>query len=168
MDGGEDPLRAPQRTVAGSLNTCYHRFVALLTYPTGTTFAPGTFDWWRRKNYEGYIRNVASYMVARHRTRPEFTCTEPDLRSIGEGMLRPRLSAAYASFIENISAYHSILKVPVVELQRMEYPWRWTDATRGRAPEDPELRLAFEALLDVGYYIEAYQLVAPVRPRRGC
>ena len=140
--------------------------MALLTYPTGTTFAPGTYDWWKRTNYHGYIRNVASYMLTTL-ARPGVTYLASELHNIREGMQRPRLSAAYAGFIENISAYHSVLKVPVVELQRTEYPWRWTDATRGRAPEDPELRLAFEALLDAGYYVEAYLLVAPERPRRG-
>ena len=72
--------------------------MALLTYPTGTTFAPGTYDWWKRTNYHGYIRNVASYMLTTL-ARPGVTYLASELHNIREGMQRPRLSAAYAGFI---------------------------------------------------------------------
>jgi hypothetical protein len=53
------------------------------------------------------------------------------------------------------------LRIPVEELRQIEYPWRWRDARRGVRSRDPNLRLAFEALLDIGHYVEAYRLVDP-------
>lgn len=132
----------------------------LLVYPSGTTFAPGTHDWWDRENYHGFIREVASNMLTRGWR------AGGDYEYVAEGLRRPKILASYCRTIENYAAYHTDFRVPVDELRRIEYPWRWKDATRGSDPRNPDLRFAFEVLMDAGLYIEAYRLAAPGRPRR--
>jgi hypothetical protein len=139
--------------------------MALLPYPPGTTFAPGVHDWWDRANYLGYLQQVARAMLRKF----DKLRTETDVKtfSYDRDVIRDWLGSTpdsrlrHAQSIENFAAYHMALRLPIVEHQHIEYPWRWIDARRGARGGPRDLRAAFEVLLDAGFYIEAYRLVVP-------